>query len=209
MEYSRKEINIAGIRRNTFHRGMNFVPFSKNKRSYWDQLNGNSSLSSPVQRNGTEWKWIESERTNERVTTHGEMLEKWKKKKKQKLSSVERLLERWIEWTFDGIFERFYRAGWCSSPVCAYTRCSIVFANIYFRHVAAISRGQYGRDSAFMLRANTKTTTKPKTEEAAKRRNNNKRFSFTSCLLFLPPFQQQFDKRFLSNSMETTLLLLI
>ena len=130
-----------------------------------------------------------------------------KKKKKQKLSSVERLLERWIEWTFDGIFERFYRAGWCSSPVCAYTRCSIVFANIYFRHVAAISRGQYGRDSAFMLRANTKTTTK--TEEAARRRNNNKRFSFTSCLLFLPPFQQQFDKRFLSNSMETTPLLLI
>lgn len=85
MEYSRKEINIAGIRRNTFYRGMNFVPFSKNKRSYWDQLNGNSSLSSPVQRNGTEWKWIEqSERTNERVTTHGEMLEKWKKKKKNR-----------------------------------------------------------------------------------------------------------------------------
>lgn len=68
MEYSRKEINIAGIRRNTFHRGMNFVPFSKNKRSYWDQLNGNSSLSSPVHRNGTEWKWIESERTNERTS---------------------------------------------------------------------------------------------------------------------------------------------
>lgn len=54
------------------------------------------------------------------------------KKKKQKLSSVERLLERWIEWTFDGIFERFYR--WVLLAfLCAYTRCSIVFANIYFR----------------------------------------------------------------------------
>lgn len=63
------------------------------------------------------------------------VLEKWKKKgekKKQKLSSVERLLERWIEWTFDGIFERFYR--WVLLAfLCAYTRCSIVFANIYFR----------------------------------------------------------------------------
>lgn len=70
-------------------------------------------------------EWIESERHVNRTNEWQHMEKCWKsgkrkgekKKKKQKLSSVERLLERWIEWTFDGIFERFYRAGWCS-PVC-------------------------------------------------------------------------------------------
>lgn len=160
-------------------------------------------------------EWIESERHMNRTNEWQHMEKCWKsgKRKGEKKKKTETVIGRTIARTLDWMdFWWNFRAILSSWMVlaclflCAYTRCSIVFANIYFRHVAAISRGQC--DSAFMFRANTKTTV----PEDWRRRNNNKRFSFTSYLLFLPPFPEQFDKRFLRNSrnsMETTPLLLI
>lgn len=149
--------------------------------------------------------WIE--RTSDNTWRSAGKVEKEREKKKKKTETViGRTIARTLDWMDFWWNFRAILSSWMVLAclfLCAYTRCSIVFANIYFRHVAAISRGQC--DSAFMFRANTKTTV----PEDWRRRNNNKRFSFTSYLLFLPPFPEQFDKRFLRNSMETTPLLLI
>lgn len=215
-ELGRKEINIARIRLISSIFAKDFIEESKDEIGrisfHLPKINDHTRsikrklvlvLSCSESGSKVNDTWIE--RTSDNAWRSAGKVEKERKKKKKIEIVVGRTIARTLDWMD---FWWNFRAILSSWMMLA---CLYLYSMLHcFRKYLFSPRC---RDSSRTIRtplcfAQTQRKQLCLKTEAARRRNNNKRFSFTSYLLFLP-FQEQFDKRFLRNSMETTALLLI
>lgn len=214
-EYPKKEINIAriGLISNRLTEDTHFIEGLDEFYSILKINDHTGSIKLETRPCPCSEERIESERhvnrTNELLHMANKkkntwVLEKWKEREKKKKNRNCRRSNDCSNVGLNGLLMEFSSgsiAGWCS-PFSVPILDAPLFSQIFI--FAAISCGQYGRDSVLLCFCADESNY----AEDSRRRNNNKRFSLLRTFCSFVPLQEQFGKRFLRNSMDSLLLIL-